>query len=51
MARHTRTAKTRTREHEDVEELFTFAQHMDAAGIPDSGRTLNGRRIWRVQSA
>ncbi len=48
MARRTRTARTRNREHEDVEELHTFAQFMERDGIEPTG-TVAGRRYWRVQ--
>lgn len=48
MARHTRTTRTRPREHEEVEELFTFAQHKEREGIEPTG-IVAGRRYWRVQ--
>lgn len=48
MARHTRTARTRPREHEEVDER-TFGQEMEQRHVMPSGE-LNGRRIWRFYS-
>lgn len=47
MPRRTRTQRTRTREHEDVDDM-TFPQLMERRGIAPTSFTTRGRRVYRI---